>query len=521
MVSPVENDVRWSNHQYLSGTLCLEWGPDNWQNSITGADMLKSAYKLFDTENPLGNDNEHEVVSSRHFQTDGQLNRRKHLRIVLNDEVIRYIKDLSTSEKIPFIAVYSRGNDSLTYHIIKIISSDNTWINEKIPLKFQNEDLFYSQYGVIYHTNITKGQFTKIAAFEEIETLTQKVDNGNIILNEVKDSENQNVQKIDLLIFVTQENDIVCLWKANDKVYSMSIIEDNDRENRNPSYLSEIASKKVGIVGLGSVGSKVAISIARAGVNKFYLVDEDLFFSVNIQRHVLDWRNVGEHKVKALEKELAYISSKIQVESEIINLVAQESNTYLNQVLTKLGQCDLIIDCTANSTVFNVLSAVCKVYEKSIAWCEVFAGGIGGMIARSRYGKDPSPKLMRAAYENYSNEHPYSEYKVIENYAAEDSSGQIFTASDADVSVISAHLTRFAIDTILNSDIPVYPYSLYLIGMSKAWVFDQPFYTIPIATDNLGIEEKSPDLDEEESADVIKFLTDLIENINHVQDTNK
>lgn len=126
-------------------------------------------------------------------------------------------------------------------------------------------------------------------------------------------------------------------------------------------------------------------------------------------------------------------------------------------------------------------------------WCEVFAGGIGGMIARSRYGKDPSPKLMRAAYDDYTSKNPYSEKdKIIENYTVENSSGQIFTASDADVSVISAHLTRLAIDTILNSDIPLYPYSLYLIGMSKAWVFDQPFCTIPIATDDLEIEEKSP-----------------------------
>lgn len=211
MVAPVENDVRWSNHQYLSGTLCLEWGPDNWQSSITGADMLKSAYKLLDTENPFGNDNEHKTVSSRHFQTNGQLNRRKYLRIILNDEVIRYIKDLPVSEKIPFTAVYSRGNDSLTYHITKIISSDQTWINEKIPLKFQNENLFYSQYGAVYHTNIKKDQFSKITSFEEIETLIQKVDNGNVVLNEVKDTETQSMQKIDLMIFVTQENDVVCL----------------------------------------------------------------------------------------------------------------------------------------------------------------------------------------------------------------------------------------------------------------------------------------------------------------------
>ncbi|WP_080942063.1 HesA/MoeB/ThiF family protein [Methanosarcina mazei] len=282
-----------------------------------------------------------------------------------------------------------------------------------------------------------------------------------------------------------------------------------------------MASKKVGIVGLGSVGSKVAVSLARAGINQFYLIDEDLFYSANIQRHVLDWRNVGEHKAKALEKILAYISPNIQVESEIINLVAQESNTYLNHTLTKLGQYDLIIDCTANPTVFNILSAIYRVYGKSIMWCEVFAGGIGGMIARSRYSKDPAPKLIREAYNNYIIENPFSEHKTIGDYAAEDASGQIFTASDADVSVISAHLTRFAIDTILDSEVSMYPYSLYLIGISNAWVFDQPFCTIPIATAGLEIEENIPKLNEKELSDVVNFLTDLIENSNHVHDTDK
>jgi molybdopterin/thiamine biosynthesis adenylyltransferase len=499
----------------------LEWGPDNWRSDVTAADMLNSAYKLLDTENPYGNDDEHQAVPSRHFLTAGQVNRGKYLRLVLDNEAVSFIKDLPISEKISFTVVYSLGNDVLTFHITKILSSENTWINEKIPLKLKNKDLFDYECGLLCHTNVNKDQFSKITSFEELEDLIQKIDGENIILDEVKDPETKSAQKIYLLAFVTQENDIVCLLKVNDKVYNTSVIEDNDHANRNPSYLENIASKKVGIVGLGSVGSKVAVSLARVGINQLYLIDEELFSSVNIQRHVLDWRNVGEHKVKALEKVLAYISPKIQVESEIINLDAQESNTYLNKALTELGQCDIIIDCTANPTVFNILSAIYRVYEISIVWCEVFAGGIGGMIARSRFGKDPAPEFIREAYNNYIIENPDSEYKTIGNYAAEDTSGQIFTASDADVSVVSAHLTKFAIDTILDSEVSMYPYSLYLIGMSNAWVFDQPFCTIPIATAGLEIEENIPKLNEKEQRDVVNFLTDLVENSNHVHDTDK
>ena len=44
--------ARWSGHQYGQGELCLEWGPDTWQPTLTGADMVRSAYKLLVTEAP-------------------------------------------------------------------------------------------------------------------------------------------------------------------------------------------------------------------------------------------------------------------------------------------------------------------------------------------------------------------------------------------------------------------------------------------------------------------------------------
>src|SRR3990167_10334787 len=37
IVQPINALERLSNHQYSSGTLCLEWGPDNWHPDITGA----------------------------------------------------------------------------------------------------------------------------------------------------------------------------------------------------------------------------------------------------------------------------------------------------------------------------------------------------------------------------------------------------------------------------------------------------------------------------------------------------
>ena len=76
VVRPRNMQRRISTHQYggADGPLCLEWGPDNWHRDITAVQMLESAHRLFEIENPLGEDRPHipVVAPSRHKLTVGQ-----------------------------------------------------------------------------------------------------------------------------------------------------------------------------------------------------------------------------------------------------------------------------------------------------------------------------------------------------------------------------------------------------------------------------------------------------------------
>ena len=60
--------------------------------------------------------------------------------------------------------------------------------------------------------------------------------------------------------------------------------------------LDRIAEKKVGIVGLGSGGGFVALSLAMSGVRNFILVDNDILEPGNVTRHVADLRDVGKQQ---------------------------------------------------------------------------------------------------------------------------------------------------------------------------------------------------------------------------------
>ena len=64
--------------------------------------------------------------------------------------------------------------------------------------------------------------------------------------------------------------------------------------------LDRLSQTRVGVIGLGSGGGFVALSLAMSGVGSFALVDNDVLERVNITRHVADLRNLGQNKAAAV-----------------------------------------------------------------------------------------------------------------------------------------------------------------------------------------------------------------------------
>lgn len=85
---------------------------------------------------------------------------------------------------------------------------------------------------------------------------------------------------------------------------------------RNPPGLREkLENRIVGIAGAGGLGSNVAISLARTGVQRFIIADFDTveFSNLNRQQYALD--QVGLKKVEALKDNLLKINPQISVEA--------------------------------------------------------------------------------------------------------------------------------------------------------------------------------------------------------------
>lgn len=83
--------------------------------------------------------------------------------------------------------------------------------------------------------------------------------------------------------------------------------------------------------------------------------------------------------------------------------------------------------------------------------------------------------------------------------------------SDADVAIVANYAVQLAVDSLVALDQSQYPYSMYLIGLAKWWVFTAPFHNIPIATDHLrqDREYKQPLLSTTDEAKIVHFLNGL------------
>lgn len=529
IVRPIEPNARWSLHQYPDGTLCLEWGPDTWISELTGAEVLTSAYRLLEIENPLGSETP-QVAPSRHFLTLGQEMRGAAERVYISKSLYSYLKSLPLKTEGTMDFTFHIQRDSYTLLVQELRPVQGlAWTDAQIPnaLRGKKGNGIFLQ-GLFFTADLSPQEMNQVATLQDIESMLQSSGYGEISfadLDEIRTLGLENRPEAILLTDQYRQPYVFSLFGRDPvRAYRASNFFETDNASlpRTPVDLDLLPEKKIAIVGLGSIGSKVAVSLARLGGKKFFLVDDDVLLPENLCRHALDWRSVGCHKASAVAQAIEQITSKTEVEIYRINLTGQENPSTLSGVLNRLAICDLVIDMTANSQVFNLLTGLCRQSSKPLIWAEVFAGGIGGLVARSRPKKDPSPQIIRAAFLRYTEENPYQESLNPLPYALESIDGSVIVASDADVSVIAAHTTDIATDTVLEREPSKYPYSLYIIGLMRSWVFEAPFHTIPIATDQFLKDENNDNIPPTPIVqDNIAFIKGILESIHGTDSSSK
>lgn len=97
------------------------------------------------------------------------------------------------------------------------------------------------------------------------------------------------------------------------KVESYGLYQSIFSRNKGILETDKMKNKRVVILGCGSVGSLVAMELARSGVGHFLLADPDIVEYHNICRHQCGIEDVGDLKINALTRKLLNINPNIEI----------------------------------------------------------------------------------------------------------------------------------------------------------------------------------------------------------------
>jgi hypothetical protein len=460
LVLPRGDTTRWSQHQWGPGNeLCLEYGSDNWHPDLTGADMITSAHRLLEGERPAPDQTAE--VASRHETTLGQDLRNTFSRLLVTRSLVAVLDRIPENVLLTANALGMYHGDSFVQVVSSItFPGGNVW-REELP---ESDSLgIYRPIAVLRWP-----QSLPLPSTENLSGFRAALAENAMALPKVRYAVMVRGKRI--RVYFLNEDD--------DSFFETSIIPAQPVTPRLDEKHSQLASRKVGIVGCGSLGSKLAVSMARSGVGKFLLIDDDILLPDNLVRHDLDWREVGRHKADSVSVKIQLVNPKAERAVRKHRLGGQEASGSIETLIEYLGTCDLIIDATADPAVFNYLSAASAVSKKPMVWAEIFGGGFGGLVARHRPALDPDPATMRRIIENWCAEKGQPIERAARSYGGSPSAPAI--ADDAEVTVIAGHAARLAIDLLIPRDPSIFPYSVYLIGLAGHWNFTQPFETHPI-----------------------------------------
>lgn len=468
-IRPQKSGERWSDHQYRgSGVLCLQYGPDNWEPSITGVDLVRSANTLLWNEVLTAISPEIESVQSRHCPTFGSYLRGFTRRFIVTRSLRDFLAGSETTSPIALkVACKSDGGCSIAVATSAGIPS--------VPIADVPEGLAAERY-----------EWPGWAVLvESANAFDVNIDNATLksSLGPAWPWTDDLGDKLHYLVLHDAQGTVrgfsLCEGKEPNIWQYHAVDFGLDQEQRLPESFGVLSEVRLAIVGLGSLGSKIAVSLARAGVRRFLLVDDDVLAPQNLVRNELNWLDVGFSKVGAVARELKRVALGVDVTTYESNIAGQENPLVAAKLCSDVATCTLIVDATANPQAFVVLAALSKRSKTAMVWGEVFAGGVGALMARSRPTLDADALSVRAHINGVlGTMQPVPEGRTT-NYGFE-AGDEVYVASDADVSALAASMTQFILDTLCTRQDSAYPVAAYLMGYRKYWEFQGPFDTIPV-----------------------------------------
>lgn len=121
-----------------------------------------------------------------------------------------------------------------------------------------------------------------------------------------------------------------------------------------------LKQSRVLIVGLGGLGSPVALYLAAAGVGELHLADFDAVDLTNLQRQIVhDSLSIGQTKVDSALARLAALNPQIR-------LLPHRAALDADSLAAAVAAVDLVLDCSDNFATREAVNAACVAAGKPL-----------------------------------------------------------------------------------------------------------------------------------------------------------
>ncbi|MFD2231469.1 HesA/MoeB/ThiF family protein [Alkalimarinus sediminis] len=116
---------------------------------------------------------------------------------------------------------------------------------------------------------------------------------------------------------------------------------------------SRLATSRVLIIGLGGLGSPIALYLAAAGVGTLHLADFDEVDLSNLQRQISHtMADLGDKKVESAKKSITQINPEV-------NVITQSELLDEDLLLSTVSQADVVVDATDNFATRFAINQAC------------------------------------------------------------------------------------------------------------------------------------------------------------------
>lgn len=228
------------------------------------------------------------------------------------------------------------------------------------------------------------------------------------------------------------------------------------------SALSPIVDKHVMVVGVGAIGSNIAIQLARAGIRNLTLADYDYLTSGNSPRWIAGLHAAGYQKLDWLKITIAqnYPACLVnQLNIHIGNTGPDTNGSEVSQYIEDAFKAaDLIIDASAALPVTRFINELSLDYGIPLVWGTGTAGGYGGVVGQtSGDWRQPCWGCYQRHIADQAIHLPPAEKGAEESVQTIGCFHPTFTGSGFDMDEVSLMTTRVAMGILCRGHEGAYP----------------------------------------------------------------